>query len=538
MSGGRLRLLRLIARGLAASLPALLLLAPAAARAAWLESSSAHFVVYADDGEKDIRRFSEDLERYNAAMAFITGVKDETPSPSDRVTVFIVRSESEVRKLYGEGSKYVGRFYIPRAGGSLAIVPRVQGGRRELDDSMLTLLHEYAHHFLISHSNFPMPRWLSEGSAEYFASASFYPDGSVGIGQAAQHRAAELYLAVDVDTEELLDPAVYEKNKGKSYDAFYGKSWLLYHYLRSAKQRDGQTGRYIQLLAEGKQAREAALEAFGDFAVLEKELDSYLQRDRFMSFKLPPSVLPIAPVTVRTLTAGEAEMMPVRIRSRRGVNSEEAELLLVEARAIAARYPGDPAVLAELAEAEYDGGNDAEAIAAANSALAIDPRQVNAYVQKGNALFRMAPDAEDPATAFVAAREPFLALNRLEVDHPLPLIFYYRSFVRQGITPTKVAVDGLERAAELAPFDLGLRMTLAMQEIRDGRMAEARSNLAPVAYSPHGAGPTETARKVLALLDSNPKLTGPLAVLAIAKLGAQTPDDGADDDGGDDGEGK
>jgi tetratricopeptide (TPR) repeat protein len=526
-----MRHLHLIARLLAAVLPALMLLLPAAARAAWLESSSAHFVVYADDSEKDIRRFSEDLERYNAAIAFVTRVKDETPSPSGRVTVFIVRSESEVRKLYGEGSKYVGGFYIPRAGGSLAIVPRVQGGRRELDFSMIALLHEYAHHFLISHSTFPMPRWLSEGSAEFFASASFYPDGSVGVGQAAQHRAAELYLAVDVDAEELLDPELYEKNKGKSYDAFYGKSWLLYHYLVFSEERDGQIGRYLQLMAGGKRPREAAVEAFGEFKQLEKELDAYLARRQIVTFKLPPELLPIAPVTVRAMTAGEAEMMPVRIRSRRGVTPEEASQLLVEARAIAARHPGEPAVLSALAEAEFDAGNNAEAIAAADAALTVDPGQVNAYVQKGYALFRMAPDAEEPAVAFTAARGPFLALNRLEVDHPLPLIFYYRSFVRQGQTPTKVAVAGLERAAELAPFDLGLRMTVAMQQIRDGRMAEARGNLAPVAYNPHGSGLSEAARKVLDLLDSNPKLTGPAAVQAIAKLGVGA--DATGDDGGD-----
>ena len=34
-----------------------LLLAPATAQAEWLEASSAHFVVYADDSERDVRKF-------------------------------------------------------------------------------------------------------------------------------------------------------------------------------------------------------------------------------------------------------------------------------------------------------------------------------------------------------------------------------------------------------------------------------------------------------------------------------------------------
>lgn len=201
-------------------------------------------------------------------------------------------------------------------------------------------------------------------------------------------------------------------------------------------------------------------------------------------------------------------MMPVRIRSRRGVTREQARELLVDARAVAARYPADAAVLAALAEAEHDAGNEAEAIAAADGALAIDPGQVNAYVQKGLALFRLAQDAPDKATAFRAARAPFVQLNRRENDHPLPLIYFYRSFVDQGEEPSKLAVDALARASELAPFDLGLRLTLAMQQLSQGNRAEARRNLLPIAYNPHGGALAERARIVVARIDGDPAWRG------------------------------
>ena len=67
-------------------------------------------------------------------------------------------------------------------------------------------------------------------------------------------------------------------------------------------------------------------------------------------------------------------MMPVIIRSRRGVDDEGAKAVLTDARAIASRFPKDPAVLSALAEAEHDAGNDKEAIAAADAALADDPK--------------------------------------------------------------------------------------------------------------------------------------------------------------------
>jgi tetratricopeptide (TPR) repeat protein len=479
------------------------------ARAEWLEVSSDHFVILADDSERDARRFSEQLERYHSGMALLLDRAVETPSPSNRVTVYVVRNDTMVRKIYGGANKYIGGFYVPRAGGSLAVVPKIDAGNGAADFSMIVLLHEYAHHFLISSSSMSLPRWLSEGAAEFFASSSFSAKGSMMLGRAANHRAGELFYGQDVKAADLLDPTEYDKRPKRDYDAFYGKSWLLYHYLTFEKSRQGQLDRYVGLLKEGKGQREAALSAFGDFGQLEKDLDRYLARRSMMALDLPADQLRVGEIRVRRLTAGEVAIMPVRLRSSRGVTStEQADALLAEAREVAARYPADASVLAALAETEFDAGNDKEAIAAADAALAIDLAQSNAYVQKGYALFRMAADADDPAAAFQAARKPFVALNRREPDHPLPLIYFYRSYVDAGQTPTPLAVTGLVRASQLAPFDLGLRMTLAQTLLRLDRREEARVALQPVAFSPHGGGLAEVARKLLARMESEPTWKG------------------------------
>lgn len=492
-----------------------LLLWSPVAHAEWLQASSEHFVVYADDSERDIRRFSDRLERYHAAMALITTAKLETPSPSNRVTVYVVSNVRQVRELYGEGegSKYIGGFYKPRAGGSLAIVPRVDSSGSEPAFSMIVLLHEYAHHFLISSSSFPMPRWLGEGTAEFMAAASFGSDGGVEIGKPANHRAAELLLpgfARDVAVADLIDPTTYDKRQSKAYDAFYGKSWLLYHYLTFDDSRAGQLGRYLSLMAAGKSSRDAGLEAFGDFAKLEKDLDHYLKARRMIMLKIPPNRLTPGPVTVRRLSAGEAAMMPVRIRSRLGVDAEQAKALLPEARTVAARYPDDPAVLAALAEAEHDAGNNKESIVAANAAIIKDPSQVNAFLQKALSLLSLAEEAkpDEEAAAYRKARSAFIDLNRLENNHPLPLFYNYEILLKQGKQPDDLALRGLERAAELAPFDLGLRMTLALQQLRFGHRDDARSNLKPIAYNPHGGGLAKVAQQALARIDSDPKWDG------------------------------
>lgn len=467
-----------------------LLALPAAAHADWMEASSPHFVVYADESERDIRKFSEQLERYHAAMGIITGIANETPSPSNRVTVFVVGNEREVQRLFGAGSRNVGGFYLPRAGEPLAFVPKVRSGGKEIDQSMVVLLHEYAHHFLLSNSTFPSPRWLGEGAAEFFSSARFGADGGVTIGLPNTLRYFEIAYAKDVTVEELLDPDLFEKKHGQAFDSFYGKSWALYHYLVFEPARRGQLHNYLQGLAAGKRSREAAEAAFGDLKQLDRELDSYLMRKKILSMVLAPAAVgAIGTIAVRPLRPGEVAMLPVRMRSRRGVTPEQAKEVVADARAVAAEFKDDPAVLAALSEAEYDAGNDEQAIAAADAAIALDPRQVRAYVEKGYALFREARDASDKEAAYKRAVAPFVALNKFENDHPLPLIYYYRSFAERGVKPTEQAALALRRAADLAPYDLDLRLELAEYEIDAGDYPAARSNLVPVAYDPHaGSG--------------------------------------------------
>ena len=256
---------------------------------------------------------------------------------------------------------------------------------------------------------------------------------------------------------------------------------------------------------QGTPSRAAAQAAFGDLAELERDLEKYLRQRRISSLKLTPAVLPIGSVRVRPVSEGLSEMLPVIIRSQRGVDSEEALELLPEARRIAGKHPNDPDVLAALAEAEFDAGNDTEAIAAADRALAIDPSVENALVQKGFALFRTAETADDLDAAYEAAMAPFRALNALENDHPLPLIYYYHSFVDRGEEPSEAARHALERAAELAPFDQSLWMNAALMQANEGKIAIALSSLAPLAADPHGGPAAQAAAMLMTAMAGTPE---------------------------------
>ena len=458
------------------------------AHARWRVAESENFVIYAEDSEKDLMRFGDQLERYHSAMELLTGRDVAAPSPSNRLTVYVAGSQRDIRRL-SRGSRQVAGFYSPRAGGSAAFVQDVRVSAAETDFSMTVLLHEYAHHFLISTSRHALPRWLSEGAAEFYASARFPRDGEVEIGRPAMHRAGELLYSEEVPLEEVFEYGNFAPGQREQENDFYGRSWLLFHYLTFGNaERRGQMSAYWQAVSSGTGSLEAARQAFGDINVLSRELAKYLKQKRMSMAVFGPDQLSAAPIRVRELSDGMDAVMDLMIESKRGVTREEAIELVPQVRAIAARYPGDANLLAVLAEAEFDAGNDDAAIAGADAALAIDPSVTNAYVQKGYALFNKAQsaDVEVMDAAYKTALQPFLALNAIETDHPIPLIYFYRSYTERGAEPNENARHALERASELAPFDQGLTLSTATMLAQEGKIALAKLYLSPLMANPHG----------------------------------------------------
>jgi tetratricopeptide (TPR) repeat protein len=476
------------------------------ARAAWYEASGEHFIIYADQKGSTIQRFAERLEVYHAAMALLFGKAPETPSPSNRITVFVVSSEANVRKLADLKSRYAAGIYLPRAGNIVTIVPRLKtgGGKFELNPETL-LRHEYAHHFMFNISNRAYPLWLQEGFAEFYASGRFERDGTIILGGVASHRAYELAASRKVPIELLLDTTAYRENKSGGYDQFYGRSWLLYHYLTFDHARRGQMDKYLTLLANGSTEIDAAREAYGDLDQLDDDLDRYAKSKRLTVFGIPPSKLKTTPVALRQLSDAESAIMPIIMESRTGVDEEEAKEVVVEARAIAAKYPDHPAVWEALAEAEFDAGYDAQAITAADRALALDPKRVRAQIQKIYAYARGAETADDQEAAWQTVRRQIVAANAIENNHPIPLVQYYLSYQSSGTRPPQIAIDGLQRALQIAPFDQSLRMIVSAQYMEDKQFAEAGATLRPVAFNPHGGSLTKTAQTLLELAEQSQK---------------------------------
>ena len=479
-------------------------------RAEWYEASSDRFVIYAEASEEDVRRYAENLERFHAAMEHFTGRTLPKPSPSNRITLFAAGSTGAVGEL--AGTTGVAGFYLPRWQGSVGFVQSVTDVENRPDLSTTIMLHEYAHHFFASTERFAMPLWMSEGAAEFFSAAGFRADGSVVLGLTPRHRSFTVFWKEDERTPvaELLqlDWGRLGGRTAAAKDSFYGNSWLLYHFLSTDENRSGQLREYWIEVLKGTPSLDAARAVFGDIGQLQRQINSYYRDPDRLWFEVKADELATGDVTLRALGAGEVASMDARIRLERGASREEAAGLAGTLRGLAQTYPDNAAVLTVLAHAAFAAGDDGAAMAAADAALAIDDGMADAYVLKGLAGFRQARQIADPAdqaASYAKAMETLDMLNARENDHTIPLVYAYRAFAERGIVPNDAAKDALVRAAELAPFDRELWLIVGMMHMNDGRIAEARAALQPLASNPHGGEKAGQVQALLGFLSDKPE---------------------------------
>lgn len=482
------------------ALAALALLTPATAHAEWHEASTDHFVVYSDDSPERLERFATELERFDKAIRALRGLTATPVGNANRVTVYVVGGTGTVARLAGSGN--VAGFYRPRAGGSMAVAPR-RAGTDELDlSARAILLHEYTHHLMYSrwpHAAFPS--WFVEGYAEFHATARFEKDGGVAFGLPPQYRAYGLLAGNALPAEKLLT-AEGRKLNDMQRDGLYGRGWLLTHFLTFGGNRPKQLALYLDAINSGKQPLEAATGAFGDLKLLDRELERY-KTGKFQGRLVPASAITLGPITVRKLTPGEAATMDVRIVSKNGVNEKTAPGVYAQARKAAAPFPNDPGAQIVLAETAYDAGDYKEAEAAADRALAVDPKAVDALVYKAMARMAVAGQAGDTTKeSWSAIRKIIAAANRIDPDDPEPLILFYRSYVEAGQTPTRNSREGLYTAFMLAPQDRGLRMSAAASYLEEDNGPKARALLQPLAYDPHNRELAKAAADMIAAIDA------------------------------------
>lgn len=482
----------------------------APAQAEWYEATGRHVVVYANDSADAVRKQAEQLERFDAAIRLVRGLPDTDLDTSNKLTVYVVVNDSAVQRLFGAGGKNIAGFYDGRASGTVAFTPgrsdRSEGGL----DPQIVLFHEYAHHALLGHSELAVPRWYSEGFAEFMSTTRFDKD-VFWIGAPAQHRAYTLLEGQGMSAEKLF-ATDRRKLSDSETSELYARGWLLTHVLALDRTRAAQFATYLTLFNQGMPSSEAATKAFGDLKALNKEMNKRLSGSNFPAYKLSNDRLPKPEVSLRPLRPGEKAMIALRMRSDRGVNRETAQPILAEATPIAAKYADDPVVQGWFAEMALDAGRNDVAEAAADRALALDPKSSQALVYKAQVHLRRASaaHAKDPAV-WKEARSWLLKANKLDNNDAYALMLYYSSFGMAHDVPTANAKAALAQAHMLVPQDEALTFAYGVQSLLDGKTDDARLALRTLAYSPHAPVDNPAAR-LLAQIDAGK--TGPAALAA------------------------
>ena len=153
-----------------------------------------------------------------------------------------------------------------------------------------------------------------------------------------------------------------------------------------------------------------------------------------------------------------------------------------------------------LGETENAAGNYAQAQAAVDRLLAIQPNHVRAMSRKSMLLSHQASTLQGPARAAMAvqARDLAVKANRADTLDPLPLLAYYESFRMTGEKVPPPAVEGLMQVVSTLPRDDTVRLELVDQLESDGRYAEAIGWVMPVANDPHESPLRTAARERLA----------------------------------------
>lgn len=486
---------------------AVLFAAAVPAHAEWREANSENFTVVGDMPENELRQWSERLEQYHGMLAYVLGAKQTVP-----VTVYVLDGLGAVQRA-GGGNRSIAGFYSANAQSANAVVPARFNFDRGIEDfnPRIILLHEYAHHMLLTNVDMFMPGWAQEGLAEMFATAKIEEDGSVVIGDKNDSRGGAMFGMSRWSVRRMLESDFRPPSRDEAIEK-YARGWALAHYLWMSGERPNQYGDFIAELNRTVDPVASGEKVFGDLGQLDRELDRYIRAHKFKLARFGPDLIGTpGEITVRTLSEGEAAMIDYRLTSTIGVTEEQARQLIQRARPVAARYPDNATVQTWLAEMEYDAKNDDAAWAAADRALALDPNSLFGMVYKGRVLMRRAVAAGSREMA-QESRSWFLRANRTNPNHALPLQLFYDSFGAMGDTPTDGAVNGLYAAMILVPQDSSLRVRAAIEKLREGNVAQARSILAPAAFLPEGIGENNA----LKLIREMEKTRDPAALLAKA----------------------
>lgn len=250
----------------------------------WIQLRTPHFTFFSNGSERATRNIALDLERLRSSLSQLNpGLALASPVPTS-IYVFKGTSSFAPYRLVYEGRLQSGEGYFVSHpyGNHVAINADPRG------DATRVIYHEYLHDVL--NHNYPgLPLWLNEGLAEFYSTFEVV-GGEAKVGLPISRHVFWLRDNAMIPLRELLamNTSSRDYNEGSRRGVFYAQSWaLVHHLLTGSPERRRQTGKYLQAMLDGAGSAEAFERSFGDLALLERDLRSYVRSAAFNYLRVP-----------------------------------------------------------------------------------------------------------------------------------------------------------------------------------------------------------------------------------------------------------
>lgn len=463
------------------------LLNAAPARAEWLRAEGPHFIVYGELTQARLRDRLVLLEEFDAFLRHLTGTT-APPSPH-KLKVYLVHGGFELSAVFPVG-RGIGGFYRASPDGIFAVADENQNWRGNEND---TLLHEYAHHFMLQYHPAAYPSWYVEGFADFVATAIIRPD-YVEFGNISPIRGSWLTGSSSwVSYEDILFGDLRRVPAGP----FYAQSWLLVHYIMSDEARRVAFANYIERLVHNEKPRSAFTAAFGmDAAALDGEMHRYARRlpvhrmDR--SFQTAPAI------SVERLSSAGIDPPLIEAALILDLPRDHAQRVLDRARR--AGHDENPFGRRLQARAEIQFGNLDVADRLLDELLAASPGDADLLYLKGlRHLVAGRRDANIRASEYRIAQTYFARAFRADPNH-YPSLFRTAEALSIGDQFLSENTQNiLMLATSLAPQVSEIRLATVHFLLLRERFEEAEALLLPLSANFHEADAGALAAEYLQL---------------------------------------
>jgi tetratricopeptide (TPR) repeat protein len=261
--------------------------AAAAGKDEWLAVRSKNFYLIGNASDKEIRKVATRLEQFREVFRqILSKVNFNSPVP----TTVIVFKDDKAYNPYkpvsanGKVNKNVAGYFL--GGDDVNYI--TLAAQDDMSEVYGTIFHEYTH-FLVNNNigKSKVPPWFNEGLAEYYQTFKIEDDQKATLGGLQQGHLYTLSQSrlIPFDVFFNIDNYSLHRQGDHGTNIFYAQSWALMHYLLHGNggARSKQMYKFLDLVMNGRQAREAFAEAFQtDYATMEKELRKYIEQNRYI----------------------------------------------------------------------------------------------------------------------------------------------------------------------------------------------------------------------------------------------------------------